>query len=220
MYRYILFDLDGTLSDSKLGIFNCLISAFTQMGVPTPSEDVLRCFIGPPLPDSFREYCGFNEEQIKEGMELFRARYQAVGKFENTPTQGMLALCQELEKQGYIMSLASSKPENMCVEICEKYGFSKYLHQVVGSSLEEDWSKADVIGEAMKRLQLTKADAKEILMVGDRKFDVLGAKEWGIDCVGVEFFGYAPAGELTEAGAVAVVQTVKQLGEFINKTEN
>ena len=109
----------------------------------------------------------------------------------------------------------SSKPEKMCVPICDKFGFTPALDAVVGSPPTGDWEKADVIRETMRRLGLTEAQRPEILMVGDRKFDVLGAKACGIDCAGVEFFGYAAPGELAEAGAAAVVSTPEELERFI-----
>lgn len=215
MYQYIFFDLDGTLTDSKEGILNCLRYAFEKMGEPTPPETVLLGFIGPPLQDSFRYICGFTPEQTCRAIQLFRERYVPIGKFENVAAPGMQELCARLKQQGYVLALASSKPETMGVAICEKFGFTPFLETITGSPPEGDWEKADVIREAMSRLGLTDKDVPHILMVGDRKFDVFGAKSCGIDCVGVEFFGYASPGELMEAGAVAVVQTAQELENFI-----
>lgn len=215
MYQYLFFDLDGTLTDSKEGIFNSLRYAYEKMGRPAPPEDVLPNFIGPPLQDSYMRYSGFTPEEAQEGVRLFQERYAPIGKFENTPAPGMVDLCRRLKAQGYVLALASSKPEEMCVPICEKFGFAPYMDTIVGSPAGGDWEKADVVREAMRRLGLTDADKNAILMIGDRKFDVLGAKECGVDCVGVEFFGYAAPGELAEAGAVAVVQTTEELEQFI-----
>ena len=205
MYHYIFFDLDGTLTDSKEGILNSLRYAFDKLGEPVPPETTLIKFIGPPLQDSFMEFCGFTRERAERGIALFRERYEPIGKFENAAAPGMAALCARLKERGYVLALASSKPEKMCVPICDKFGFTPALDAVVGSPPTGDWEKADVIRETMRRLGLTEAQRPEILMVGDRKFDVLGAKACGIDCAGVEFFGYAAPGELAEAGAVAVV---------------
>ena len=113
------------------------------------------------------------------------------------------------------MALASSKPENLCVDICRHFGYTPSFSAVTGSPLHGDHSKADIIRETIRRLGLTDAEKPQILMVGDRKYDVAGAKECGIDCVGVEFFGYAAPGELAEAGAVAVVRSAAELEEFI-----
>lgn len=216
MYRYIFLDLDGTLTDSKEGIFNCVRYALEKMGEPVPEEEILRSFIGPPLHDSFERYCGFSRERALLGVQLFRERYTTIGKFENAAAPGMAELCRRLKERGYVLALASSKPEAMCEAICEKFGFAPFLTTIVGSPpTGDDWEKADVIRETMRRLGLTASDRESILMVGDRKFDVLGAKECGIDCAGVEFFGYAAPGELEEAGAVAVVQTAEELGRLI-----
>ena len=215
MYHYIFFDLDGTLTDSKEGILNCLRYALEKMGRPVPPTETLLNFIGPPLQDSYMEYCGFTEEEALEGIRLFRERYAPIGKFENAAAPGMPELCARLKERGFVLALASSKPEEMCVPICEKFGFAPSMAAITGSPPVGDWSKADVIRETMRRLGLTEADKAAILMVGDRKFDVLGARECGIDCVGVEFFGYAAPGELAQAGAVAVVRTAEELEAFL-----
>lgn len=215
MYHYIFFDLDGTLTDSKEGILNSLRYAFDKLGEPVPPESTLIKFIGPPLQDSYMEYCGFTEEEALRGVELFRERYAPIGKFENAAAPGMPELCARLKERGYVLALASSKPEEMCVPICGKFGFTPSLTVITGSPPEGDWSKADVIRETMRRLGLTEADKSAVLMVGDRKFDVLGAKACGIACAGVEFFGYAAPGELAESGAVAVVRTPEELEQFI-----
>ena len=215
MYAYLLFDLDGTLTDSKEGILNSLRYAFARMGRPVPPEGTLLRFIGPPLQDSFQRFCGFSPEEAREGLERFRERYNPIGKFENAPAPGMAELLARLKARGYVLALASSKPEAVCVPICERFGFAPSLAVIAGSPPEADWEKADVIREAMRRLGLTAAQAPEILMVGDRKFDVLGARACGIDCVGVEFFGYADPGELEAAGALAVVRSAAELEEFL-----
>ena len=215
MYRYIFFDLDGTLTDSKEGIMNCVRYALEKLREPVPADSVLLSFIGPPLHESFIHYCGFDEEKAHYAVDLFRERYTPIGKFENAAAPGMAELCARLKEQGFVLALASSKPEEMCCAICERFGFAPYLETIVGSAPGKDWKKADIVRETMRRLNLTEADVPQILMVGDRKYDVLGAKECGIDCVGVEFFGYAEPGELTQAGAVAVVDSAEALERFV-----
>lgn len=215
MYQTILFDLDGTLTDSKEGILNSLRYAIEKLGDPVPDEATLTKFIGPPLQDSFMDYCGYSPEKALRGIEVFRERYVPIGKFENRAAPGLVALCEKLKARGYVLALASSKPEEMCLAICERFGFSASMTVLVGSPPVGDWSKSDVIRETFRRLHLEERDKPGVLMVGDRKFDVLGARECGIDCVGVEFFGYAAPGELEEAGAVAVVQTAQELETFI-----
>ena len=214
MYKYILFDLDGTLTDSKEGIINCFKYAIEKLGDPIPAEEKLLTFIGPPLKTSFASL-GYDDAKTEEAIRFYRERYIPVGKFENTPAPGTVELCRRLKEKGYVLALASSKPQQMCMDICEKFGFAVYLDTIVGPSGDDDWTKADVIREAMRRLNLTAADKAEILMVGDRMYDVVGAKECGLDCVGVEFFGYVAPGELKDTGAVAVVDTAEALEKFI-----
>ena len=115
MYHYIFFDLDGTLTDSKEGILNGLRCAFDKLGEPVPPESTLIKFIGPPLQDSFAEFCGFSAERAAEAIAAFRERYEPVGKFENMAAPGMADLCARLKARGYVLALASSKPESLCV---------------------------------------------------------------------------------------------------------
>lgn len=215
MYRYILFDLDGTLTDSKEGIFNCLRYAFEKLGDPIPPEEDLRRFIGPPLLPSFQAFCGYGEEKAKQALKFYRERYQPIGKFENLPAPESTEVLERLKKQGYVLALASSKPEDLCISICDRFGFAPFLTTITGSQPDGDWSKTDVILETFRRLGITDAEKPQVLMVGDRKFDVLGAADCGIDCLGVEFFGYAEEGELKDAGAVAVVQSMEEVEQFI-----
>jgi len=215
MYKYILFDLDGTLTDSKEGIVKSVGYALEKLGRPVPDGETLLKFIGPPLQDSFIGFCGMTLEEAVRAVALFRERYVPIGKFENAAAPGLPELCARLKEQGYVLALASSKPQAMCEPICERFGYTPSLQVITGSPPEADWEKADVIREALRRLGLTEADKPSALMVGDRKFDALGAKACGIDCVGVEFFGYAAPGELRDAGAIAVVKTAAELEAFI-----
>ena len=215
MYRTIMFDLDGTLTDSKEGIVNCARHAIRQLGDVPPEERILAQFVGPPLRESFAAFCGYGPEKAQEAVRLFRERYTAVGQFENRAAAGMAELLARLRQRGYELAVTSSKREDLCVSICRRFGFAPNLSAIVGSTMADNWSKADVVREAMDRLGLTADDAPSILMVGDRKYDVSGARAFGIGCLGVNFFGYAPPGELEEAGALAVVDSVDAAEEFI-----
>lgn len=213
MYQSIFFDLDGTLTDSKEGVLECVRYAIETMGRPVPEGPDLLKFIGPPLQDSFMRYCGLSQEEARRALALFRERYVPVGQFKNRPAPGIAEMLGRLKERGFTLALASSKAESQCISICERFGFAPHLAAIVGSSGSRDQSKAEVIREAMGRLGLT--DPRPCLMVGDRRYDVEGARECGMDCAGVEFFGYAPPGELEAAGAVAVVRTVAELEAFI-----
>ena len=150
-----------------------------------------------------------------EAIDAFRERYEPIGKLENAAAPGLPELCARLKADGYVLALSSSKPESLCRDICRHFGYTPNLSAVTGSPPNGDSTKADVIRETFRRLGLTEADKPRVLMVGDRKFDVLGAAECGIGCVGVEFFGYAAPGELEQAGALAVVHTAEELETFI-----
>lgn len=213
MYRYILFDLDGTLTDSREGIVHCVRETILGYGDPLPEEETLLRFIGPPLQDSFIRFCGYSAEKAAEAVERFRLIYEPVGQYENRAAPGMEAVMARLKARGRILALASSKPENLCVSICARFGFTPHLTALVGSPPHGDWEKEDVVRETLRQLGVE--DPAQALMVGDRKFDVQGARACGVDCAGVEFFGYAPPGELQEAGAVTVVSTPEALEEWI-----
>ena len=160
-----------------------------------------------------RAFCGEAAGKIRTADYILV--HHTRGQYENAAVAGGRELLERLKAKGYTLALASSKPEELCVSICARFGFTPSLAAVTGSPAGADWDKADVIREAMRRLGLTDADKPAILMVGDRKYDVLGAAECGIACVGVEFFGYAAPGELAEAGAAAVVQTPEELEDYI-----
>ena len=211
----LLFDLDGTLTDSREGIVKSVRYALEKLSLPIPPEETLLRFIGPPLEDSFQRCCGLTEAGAAEAVRLYRERYNPIGVYENLPAPGLAEYCRQWRAEGCRLALASSKPESLCVPICEKFGFTPSLAVVTGSPPVGDWSKADVIRETMRRLELTEAHKPEILMVGDRKFDVEGAAECGLPCVGVEFFGYAGPGELQAAGAAAVVRTAAELDQYL-----
>lgn len=213
MYQYIFFDLDGTLTDSKEGVLNCLEYAIGALGAPVPARPELLKFIGPPLQNSFVEFCGFSQDAAQEALRLFQERYVAAGQYENRPLPGGAEMLARLRSRGRVLALASSKAESQCVSICRRFGFAPYLAAIAGSCGKRDQTKADVLREAMARLGLE--DPSRGLMVGDRKYDVAGARACGLDCVGVEFFGYAPPGELEAAGAVAVARSAAELESFI-----
>ena len=185
MYSCVLFDLDGTLTDSREGIVNSVRYALEKMNRPALTERELNQFVGPPLQQMFQQMCGFTPEEAIEGIARYRERYNTIGKFENAAAPGAAELLRELKERGYLVAP------------------------------QKDAEKADVIRNALQRLGVTEGDCRQVLMVGDRKYDVLGAAACGMDCVGVEFFPGAEPGELADAGAVAVVKTVAELRDFI-----
>lgn len=210
MYRNILFDLDGTLTDSREGIFKSIRYALTKLGREVPSEETLLRFVGPPLPDSFERYCHMTNEEAWHAVEVFRERYEAIGWAENRAADGMVELMQKLTQHGCKLAIASSKPECSVIPIAEKFGFMPYLTAACGSWGKSE-AKVDVIRDALERLGISEAEKSDTVMVGDRIFDVEGAALCGLACVGVEFFNFAPPGELANSAAIAVCSTVQEL---------
>ena len=194
-YRYILWDLDGTLTLSHPGIFNCMRYALAKMGAAEPSEAQLGLCIGPPLDWSFEQVFGLSPADAQEAIKHYRARYEVAGWEENDPVDGALEALQTLEKAGFKMSLATSKPMHYAVKIVEKFGFAKHLifeYEPLREGYEP--KKAEVIEKAIRLLGASK---EECLLVGDRKYDILGAREAGIDVAAVDV-GYAQEGEFQQ----------------------
>lgn len=216
MYKVVLFDLDGTLTDSREGICKSVQHAFIKLGRPAPELSELECFIGPPLKTSFREFYGIVGEEAEQAVAYYRERYSVVGKYENIPYEGISDLLDVLRKSGYILAVASSKPETYVEDILKHFDLYDYFHYVVGSDMEgKRGEKEDVILEAFYRMGLNEQARKEqAVMVGDRHFDINGAKYFGIDSIGVTY-GFAKGNELEEAGATYVVDTVSQLQELL-----
>lgn len=215
-FQYLLFDLDGTLTDPKFGITRCVQYALQKFGIEEPDLDKLEPFIGPPLADSFREFYGFDEQQAAEGIAAYRERFSRTGLFENEVYPGIPEMLARLQKAGKKLAVASSKPTVFVDQILQHFSIAEYFDVVVGSELDSTRSKKEeVIEEALRQLyQGKKMDSDKTVMIGDRKFDIQGAKLSGLVSVGVTF-GYALPGELEEAGADYIVDTVSQLEELL-----
>lgn len=214
MYRYILFDLDGTLTDPKEGITKCVQYALRAFEIEADTEDLVD-FIGPPLAESFMKYYNMTADEADLAVNKYRERFSDTGIFENGVYPGVKELLAYLKRTGRKAALATSKPEIFARRILEKYELMPYFDVVVGSELDgRRVDKAEVIAEALRQLGLTDADKNEILMVGDRMHDIVGAVRNGIDSLGV-YYGYAHEGELETAGAVYIVRTVEELQDFL-----
>ena len=211
MYKTILFDLDGTLTDPAEGITNSVAYALRKYGIEPPERRELYCFIGPPLADSFRKYYGFSEDEGQKAVEVFREYFRDRGIFENVVYEGIKDLLSDLKKAGKTVVLATSKPEIFAKQILERFDLIKYFDIVAGATFDESRvKKDDVIAYALE--QLADADRSSMVMVGDREHDVKGAAVHGISCIGV-LYGYGDREELENAGAKIIVQTVNELGE-------
>lgn len=212
-YETVLFDLDGTLTDPGIGITNSVMYALKKYGIEVSDRAELYCFIGPPLLDSFQRYYGFSEKQAIEAVAYYREYFSDGGLFENTVYDGIEKLLQNLKKAGKKLVVATSKPEVFAVRILEHFGLAEYFDYIAGAELNGPRNrKGDVIAYALTSCGI--ADASNVIMVGDREHDVNGAKENGIDCIGV-LFGYGNRRELEEAGAAYIAETVEEIERII-----
>lgn len=208
--KVILFDLDGTIVDSQEGITKSVQYALGTEGVEEPDRTELLGFIGPPLLDSFKRYYGFTGEKADRLVVAYRQRYEKIGWREAELYPGIKELLQKLRKDGYQLGIASSKPEVFCKKMLEHFGVSEELTYITGADLEgKRGTKAEVLQKALERFKVAK---EEVILVGDTRFDALGAKEVGVSCIGVTY-GFGTREELEMAGAVQVVDTVKELEE-------
>ena len=206
MAKTILFDLDGTLTDSGEGILNCAELGLRHFGLPVPSREEMRVFVGPPLHETFMKF-GVPEEKVEEAVTVFRSRYTTVGKFENTPYPGVHDLLKALKEAGHTLLIATSKPENMAIEILEKFELSQYFDRICGATLDRSRiSKEDVIAYLLG----LSGTAENMVMVGDTAFDVVGAAAHGISTIGVSW-GYGSVEEMQQAGAIAIANTMEEL---------
>ncbi len=211
MAKTILFDLDGTLTDSGEGIINCAILALEHFGCPIPAREEMRTFVGPPLHESFIRH-GVPADKTDEAIRVYRSRYIPIGAYENTPYPGVETLLQSLKQQGHTLYVATSKPEEMSVKILEHFGLAKYFDRICGASMDTSRSsKEDVIAYL---LSLCGRD-ENILMVGDTKFDVLGAAAHGIPAIGVAW-GYGKVEDMEAAGAKAIARSMEELLALLN----
>ena len=210
--KAIFFDLDGTLTDSGEGIMNCAELALRHFGIPVPSRNQMRVFVGPPLDQTFIQF-GVPADKTDEAIEVFRSRYRTVGKFENFPYPGIREALQTLKAQGHRLFVATSKPEVLANEVLGHFELTDFFEQIAGATLDGSRShKADVITYL---LGLT-GDVGQTVMVGDTAFDVTGAAAHGIPTIGVSW-GYGEVADMEKAGAVAIAHTMEELVTLLNK---
>lgn len=212
MPKAILFDLDGTLTDSGEGIINCASLALRHYGIPVPDRKTMRVFVGPPLRDTFFKF-GVPEDKLDEAVEVYRSRYIPIGKFENTPYPGIRDLLATLKSEGHKLYVATSKPEQMSMDILNKFELAQYFDLLAGATLDGSRdSKADVIAYL---LQQTGSEL-EAIMVGDTVYDIVGAAAHHMPAIGVSW-GYGNVSEMENAGAKAIAHTMDELHDLLNQ---
>ena len=211
--KTILFDLDGTITDPKVGITKSVAFALKSFGINITNLDDLCKFIGPPLKDSFCEYYGFNESDTDIAITKYREYFSEKGIFENIEYSGIKEMLRELSEQGKTLIIATSKPTVFAVKTLEHFDLIKYFKFVAGSELDGSRSKkSEVITYALSQNNIT--DFSSIIMVGDREHDIIGAKEVGIKSIGV-LYGYGDIKELEKAKADYIVANVKELQSYL-----
>lgn len=211
--KYILMDLDGTVTNPKLGITKSVQYALKYWNIIIEDLDTLTKHIGPPLKNSFIEYYGFSEEQAEEAVEKYREYFKDTGIYENEVYEGMEILLSKLKKAGNKIFLATSKPEEFARRILEHFKLDSYFDDICGATLDGSRSnKEDVISYALVKNKIT--DYSNTVMIGDRSYDIEGAKLVGIASIGV-LYGFGSREELIEAGADQISETVEELFETI-----
>lgn len=214
-YSYILFDLDGTITESGPGIMNSARYALEKMGFPPLGEDILRKFVGPPLAESFMRFAGMTREEAAQAILCYREYYKPRGIFENRLYDGVKEMLGRLKESGRTLALATSKPEVFAKQILEHFCVDHYFDAVCGALLDEKRvEKAEIIAYTLETLGLSGRDKEKALMVGDREYDVQGAARNGLDCLGV-LYGYGSRAELENAGAKYIAATAALAAEMI-----
>lgn len=216
-YKYILFDLDGTITEPFLGISNGIKYALDKFGIKMEDRATLRKFIGPPLRDSFKDYCGFDDEQAEAATIYYREYYGVKGLEENEIMTGMDKTLETLCNKGYKLYLATSKPEKFAKIILEKLGLLKYFDIAAGASFDGTRDKKELVIEyLLEQIKERYSDFSitQAIMVGDRHFDINGAKYFGMDSIGVTF-GYGDYKELNDAGANFVVDEAMSIVDVV-----
>ncbi len=212
-YSAILFDLDGTLTDSSPGILGCVRYALEKMNRKIPEETLLNGFLGPPLVYSFTEYCGMTPEEACQAAKLYREVYEDQCIIGNSLYNGIYELLEQLRNAGKLLAVATTKPQVTADKIVEHFGIKKFFDTVCGAAPDgSSGEKAGIIREAMEKLGA--ADLGQVLMIGDRFYDIEGAKEVGVASAGV-LYGYGKPGELEKAGADYIFKDPREIAEFI-----
>lgn len=214
-YRYLLFDLDGTLTDSAPGILRSAAYALQHFGIRVDDLDTLYPFVGPPLEDSFMEFYHFSEEDALRAVDIYHERYERKGVYENAPFDGVHECLDTLRGMGFRLALATSKPQDMTDVVIDHFGLRRHF-DLIGARANDGGlrTKADVIVHTLKGLGVD--DRGMAVMIGDRKYDIIGAKEAGIDSIGI-LLGYGSREELTAAGAGSIVDGYDSLVRLLGQ---
>lgn len=212
-YELVLFDLDGTLTDSGLGIMNSVQYALKKIGRGVENLEELKCFVGPPLAQQFAKFCGFSDEKGHQMVEFYREYYEEKGMLENSVYDGIPEVLEQLKNVGIRLAVATSKPEKYARKIAEHFKIAPYFEFIGGANMDGSRTKkAEVIEYVLKNCKVE--DRQSVLMVGDREHDILGAKACKVSALGV-LYGYGDRAELEDVGADWIVSTPAKITEKI-----
>ena len=212
MYDYILFDLDGTLSDTSEGVTKGVQTALKEFGIEEDRSN-LRKFIGPPLQYSFGNFYGFEGERLDRVIDIFREYYMGGGMYENTPYDGLHELLDKIRADGKMIAVATSKLETAAVDVLTRNRLIRHFDMVCGATADGSRiSKTDVLEEFFRRAG--NPDKSKVVLIGDTKFDAKGAVDLGIDCIGV-LYGFGTREELEECGVKKIAGTVEEIYAYL-----
>lgn len=211
--KYVLFDLDGTLTDSQEGIMNSIEYTLKHFGIQVEDRSALRPWLGPPLVDSLMKYHGFDRERALEGVKKYREYFDVKGIFENRVYAGIEELLGQLQSEGYILMTATSKPEAAARRIADHFNLTRFFTFIGGATLDDSRvHKGDVIRYVLETNRI--GNLSEVMMVGDRENDIRGARQNGLESVGV-LYGYGDRRELEEAGADHIAERVEDIARYL-----
>ena len=213
MYKTVLFDLDGTITDSEPGIIACVQHALRQFGIEVEDPKTLRPFIGPPLRDSFREYFQMTPEEAEQATEFYRQRYAPIGKFECSVYPGIPQLLRRLHETGRTVILATSKPEGFAREILEHFDLLQYFDLIGGATLDGSRDTKEAVLQYILDSGRV-PDRQDAVMIGDTKFDMIGAAAFSLPAVGV-LYGFGSRQELEENGALFLAEDAAELERYL-----
>lgn len=211
--KYVLFDLDGTLTDSQEGIMNSIEYALRHFGIQVEDRSVLRPWLGPPLVDSLMKYHGFDRERALEGVKKYREYFDVKGIFENRVYAGIETLLGQLQSEGYILMTATSKPEVAARRIADHFNLTRFFTFIGGATLDDSRvHKGDVIRYVLETNHI--GDLSAVMMVGDRENDIRGARQNGLESIGV-LYGYGDRRELEAAGADHIAECAEDIAKYL-----
>lgn len=211
-YNVIIFDLDGTLSNSGEGITKSAQYALSKFGIKEETDDLMH-FVGPPLKEEFKNFYNFSDEDATKAVEYYRERYKPIGIYETSLYKGADNMLKRLKDAGKYLAIATSKPQTMAEEVLKYLGIYDFFNKVMGADLIGPRQSKQSVLEALFE-EIENKDRSEYIMIGDTKFDIIGANIMKIDSLGVSY-GYGDKNEMINLGALKVVDSTKEIADFL-----